>query len=128
MTLTTSSYAGIRPITVDQAVVFYGLAKVPGVVFHVPASGPAQLPAPTGTGGTYSAVNDLAVDQTYVYFTTQRVSPYDGVVMRAPRTSGTAELVWKSAGANPNPTGIAVDDKAIYWVEYDDGMVYKLAK
>lgn len=132
VTQVSDTNPGMRPLAIDGPELFFGIFGTPGDVRKAPKD--AGSPGSTGlAGGTnFSPVVGLAVDASYVYFTTQRDTSgiaNQGSVMRAPRSgTGAAELLWKDSGLYPNPSGIAVDGQAIYWVEYDNAAVYKLAK
>jgi hypothetical protein len=132
MTQVSDTNFGMRPLAIDGADLFFGVFGSPGDVRKAPKASGA--PSSTGlAGGTnFSAVVGLAVDSTHVYFTTQRNTSgiaNQGSVMRTVRSgAGSAELVWQDSGLYPNPSGIAVDSQAIYWVEYDNSSVHKLMK
>jgi hypothetical protein len=122
---------GMRALAIDGSEVFFGVFQTPGDVRSSPTAGPPSSKGLAG-GTNFSAVVDVAVDSTHVYFTTMRNTSgitHQGSVMRALRTGAApAELVWKDTGLFPNPSGIAVDNGFVYWVEYDNSAVYKLAK
>jgi hypothetical protein len=132
VTQVSDTNPGMRPLAIDGLDLFFGIFGTPGDVRKAPKNSGA--PGSTGlAGGTnFSPVVALAVDSTHVYFTTQRDTSgiaNQGSVMRTLRSGGgSAELVWKDSGLYPNPSGIAVDSEAIYWVEYDNSSVYKLTK
>ncbi|MBK9000712.1 MAG: hypothetical protein IPM35_33745 [Myxococcales bacterium] len=129
-TTLSDPHPGIKPLAVAGYEVFFGLSAPPGAVFRVGTTGAGQKAAKITGDADFSSVLDLAVDATHVYFTTQYLKgKYDvGFVMRVPRGGGAAQHVCKSDGPTPNPAGIAVDETAVYWVEYDDSRVYKLPK
>jgi hypothetical protein len=69
----------------------------------------------------YPHVNGLALDADHVYF----ASPNGGFVYRVSKAGGALEtLASNQQGVN----GVAVDDKAIYWLNSTAGAVMKLAK
>jgi hypothetical protein len=72
-----------------------------------------------------STIRGLVVDAKYVYFTRAA----EGTVLRAARDGGTVEVL---ARGQPFPFALALDDRAIYWVNVaagaDGGTLMRLAK
>jgi hypothetical protein len=72
----------------------------------------------------------LLADSTHLYFATGGRAPddgsNDGQLLRCPLAScPTPEVL---AAAQDWPHGMAIDDRAIYWVNFRGGQIYKLAK
>jgi hypothetical protein len=65
----------------------------------------------------------IAFDRNFVYFTVNSAGTVDRVPIAG---DGGTSLVALSAGRRP--VGIAVDDHAIYWSDFNTSSIYKLAK
>jgi hypothetical protein len=91
-------------------------------VRRVPKSGGPTIILATAQND-YGQIEDLAVDATHVYWTTEYK------VMRTPIGGGAPSIV----AITPGPAwGVSVDDTHIYFSDYTapgvDGHVYKTAK
>jgi hypothetical protein len=65
--------------------------------------------------GQYNAFR-IAVDESYVYWTTRNMlGKKMGTVMKAPIAGGASVMI---AGGEDDPTGIAVNQTDIYWIDY----------
>src|SRR5262249_37619103 len=60
----------------------------------------------------------VAIDSTYVYYTSQQ----DNIVWRKPKAGGTVTAI---GSRQDNPSGIGVNDSAIYWVNLGTGDVMR---
>ncbi|MEO7113647.1 MAG: hypothetical protein ABI183_24625 [Polyangiaceae bacterium] len=77
--------------------------------------------------GSESTPYFLTVDATNIYWTDEGTSPnyLNGAVRRMSKTGGPPISI---AIAQGQPHGIAVDDKYVYWVNYDSGEVRRALK
>jgi hypothetical protein len=116
---------GANGIAVNSGTVYwtvtgdYGQSN--GTVMKVSAaSDGTDTPVTLASGQGYPGM--IAVDGTYVYWTTQS----DGTVMKV-RADGTDGAPTTLASVQSNPWGIAVDATNVYWTNEGNGEVWQLA-
>ena len=126
---------GTLALTHDATHVYFASfdnpADVKSNVYRVSKTGAASQ---TAFATNQSAVFQLAVDATHLYFVTRgtaAASYTDGTVSRVPLA--TPQAVEVLVSPQTRPLGIAVDGEAIYWTEAGPvgggtGAVWKLAK
>jgi hypothetical protein len=102
-----------------------------GVVRRIPRAGSATTPCSYG-GAENKRPDGLHIDTTKIYWTNQGewASPYaGGSVASCPLagccTAAEVETLWTGDG---EPGAITADDKALYWVTFRKGGIWKLAK
>jgi hypothetical protein len=98
-----------------------GLSNDAGAIVTMPDDGGAMALA-TGLAASMR----LAVDATDVYFC--EMGEYDGFTGAIGRVARSGGPVTRLATQQGMPVGIAVDDKAVYWVNQSGGEVMRLAK
>lgn len=95
--------------------------STPGSLAPEQASSPAlpscKKPAPLATAPR--GLVDLAVDGASVVWTFDPDTKQGGLIASAPKKGGPATTL---ATGLPHPTGLQLDDSAIYWLTYGEGV------
>jgi hypothetical protein len=113
-------------LAIDGANVYYTNAS-DNTVDQVAKSG-NPVPPPTVIAQAQNNPSQVAVDGSFVYWTTEGTSAasyMDGTVMKVPIGGGQ---VYQLAGSQAHPRGIAVDGTNVYWTNMGDGTVMKRPK
>ena len=110
--LSTSESLGLR-LVVDDSHVFWG--DQAGQVWAIPKQGGEAV----RLAAESKLADHLALDETYVYFTSGGIPDGDGRVSRVPKTGGEAQALAEIDGY---PQGIAVDSGRLY-VGTQEGIV-----
>jgi hypothetical protein len=98
-------------LALDQASVYW-VDAIDGDLSRVPKRGGVTMMVDPGTGAAFTAHSSLAVDDTDVYFASQigKASSF----IRQDKNGGKPTGVASSSVASIE--GVAIDDKAFYWV------------
>ncbi len=83
----------------------------------------ASVPSGRIVSSTDTAATSLAVDGTYVYFTTQTLGPTTAGVWKMPKCGGAPVSL---ASGGKRPLSIAVDADNAYWIDFEQGTVNRV--
>jgi hypothetical protein len=121
----TPAAGGPLFLTLGSGVLYVAVDGTDAGIYSLPTTGLAADAAPEPIVTKQSTLRGLVADAKYVYFTRAA----EGTVLRATRDGGVVEVLAKD---QPFPFAIALDDRAIYWVNVgagaDGGTLMRLAK
>ncbi|RME82929.1 MAG: hypothetical protein D6775_09450 [Caldilineae bacterium] len=98
------------------------------------AGGPIQEVVVVSNSDQTYLIRDLRVDETHVYWVEGKTGvkainqPGVGAVKRVPKVGGAVETLAGAADDVQNPTGIALNDSRVFWVEFDTGRARSVLK